>query len=224
MGDTCEGVWHIGAPAPHCSPASLEPAPKLDKIGGNWPKLVQIGPNESYSVVSVFIAGWGRSQDLRGGGRGPRGGWWGRSPSSSSTSLTPPPWHQITPRYSPQSLRKLQWLAPRKISQIGRYVRGNGPRTEAGHLPHGLNQSESLRPNIPQWESLLVAAVAEPGGLGGCVGLRRDQGNIGWNPALLPAGMSRDAFDGCAGRAQPDISWHGLLGTSALSPIICPQN
>ena len=83
------GVWHIGAPAPHCSPASLEPAPKLDKIGGNWPKLVQIGPNESYSVVSVFIAGWGRGWDLLGGGRGPRGGWWGRSPSSSSTSLTP---------------------------------------------------------------------------------------------------------------------------------------
>ena len=34
-GDAFEGVWHIGAPAPHCSPASLEPAPKLDKIGGN---------------------------------------------------------------------------------------------------------------------------------------------------------------------------------------------
>ena len=28
---------------------------KLDKIGGNCLKLVQIGPNESYSVVSLFI-------------------------------------------------------------------------------------------------------------------------------------------------------------------------
>ena len=87
--------------------------------------------------------------------------------------------HQITARYSPQSLRKLQWLAPRKISQIGRYVRGNGPLREADHLPHELSQRESSRPRIPQWESRAVAAVAEPGGLGGCVGLRRDQGNIG---------------------------------------------
>ena len=28
---------------------------KLDKIGQNWLKLVQIGPNEGYSVVSLFI-------------------------------------------------------------------------------------------------------------------------------------------------------------------------
>ena len=55
--------------------------------------------------------------------------------------------------------------------------------------------------------------AAPPGpGLGGCGG-SGETGDIGWNPALLPAGMSRDAFDGCADPAQPDISCHGLLWT-----------
>ena len=151
---------------------------KLEEIDPNWSKLGLMRVTVSYRCLLQEDEARAVTCKVVGEVRGVVGGA-GAHHHPLLPHSKPPPWHQITPRYSPQSLRKLQWLAPRKISQIGRYVRGNGPRTEAGHLPHGFNQSESSRPKIPQWESLLVAAVAEPGGLGGCVGLRRDQGNIG---------------------------------------------
>ena len=54
-------VWHIGAPAPHCRPASQKPArqnwTKLEEIDPNWSKLGLMRVTVSYRCLLLDEAG-----------------------------------------------------------------------------------------------------------------------------------------------------------------------
>ena len=60
MGDSWQGVWHIGAPAPHCSPAawsSRQNWTKLEEIDPNWSKLGLMRVTVSYRCLLQDEAG-----------------------------------------------------------------------------------------------------------------------------------------------------------------------